>query len=237
MKKIIYILLFYIPCCCLAQSNNLSDSIRCYAKMNFIIENKSLINSYIKELDNDAESIIMECAQRIDRWQKILSDSALELEIAFMREIEEDVKMKIEKYNIAKLYVIENKTDKIGWLIDENKQLQEYYKNMDYNTLDLTIRKDFDKYRREKIPFDAKILKGLNRYLDSIFRDGESIDTTKSYWAVLFSDSFYDYKSVIIYNHYELRYAATFATKLEIVFLFDEQNRIKMVNLGLLLGL
>jgi hypothetical protein len=161
--------------------------------INFIIENQSLIKSYIVDIDEERE------------------------------------------YNIEKLYINQNEMWKIFCIPREfNNQLHKYYKDLEENELYLTIRKDYVEYTLEEIPFNKEILKDVNGYLDSILRKGEKVDTSKSYWSILFSDSFYDYKGVLIYNHNKLIHTY-FTKKLELVFLFDEQNRIRMVNICLLI--
>jgi chemotaxis regulatin CheY-phosphate phosphatase CheZ len=191
MKQFCLIFLFFvITIFCYAQHEY--DSIRYYSIINFIIDNQSLIKSYIADIDEKGE------------------------------------------YDIKKLYINHNETGKIFCVPREfNNQLHKYYKDLKENELDLAIRKDYVIYTLEEIHFNREILKDVNSYLDSILRKGKTVDTSKYYWNVLFSDSFYDYKGVIIYNHNKLihRY---FTEELELVFLFDEQNRIRMVNICLI---
>jgi hypothetical protein len=157
--------------------------------INFIIDNQSLIKSYIVDIDETGE------------------------------------------YSMEKLYINQNKMEKIFCIPQEfNYQLHKYYKDLKENELYLAIREDYVKYTFEEIPFNMKILKEVNNYLDSILRKGKCVDTSKSYWIILFSDSFYDYKGVRIYNYNELKHRY-FTNELELVFLFDEKNRIKMVNI------
>jgi hypothetical protein len=159
--------------------------------INFIIENQSLIKSYM--------------------------------------EIEE------EEYDTKKLYIIQNEMWKIFCTLPEsNSQLRKYYRDLEENELYLAIRKDFVEYTFEKQYFDEVFFEKMNNYLDSILRKDTSVDSSKSYWGVLFSDSFYDYGGVMIYNHNNQR-DKEYAIQLEIVFLFDDRNKIKMVNLCLLI--
>ncbi|MDL2312750.1 hypothetical protein LJC68_07740, partial [Bacteroidales bacterium OttesenSCG-928-B11] len=73
----------------------------------------------------------------------------------------------------------------------------------------------------------------MNAFLDSILRNGESVDRSKSFWAISFSDSFYEYNSALIYYCPNVR-GRIIKILLEIVFLFDERNRIKMVDLSII---
>ena len=150
----------------------------------------------------------------------------------YMEVIEKEEKT--EKYDVTKLYVIPNKMWKIFCTPpDLYDELRGYYKFREYDELYLAIRRDFVKYTFEEKPFDEGIFKKLNNYLDFTLRKGESIDSTQSYWGILFTNSFFDYKSVIIYNHNKLR-DINFAMRLEIVFLFDKQNKIKTIKICLL---
>jgi hypothetical protein len=137
------------------------------------------------------------------------------------------------EYDTKKSYINENEMWKFFCTPSGfHDQLRRYYTglNLEENELYLTIRTDFVKYTFEEIPFNREILKEVNSYLDSILRKGESVDTSKCYWSLVFSDSFYDYKGVTIFkqNH---RTDIYFVKQLEIVFLFDKQNRITMVNI------
>jgi hypothetical protein len=73
----------------------------------------------------------------------------------------------------------------------------------------------------------------MNKYYDNILRKGKSVNHNKQYWGVLFNDSFYDYKSVTIYDTSR---DIMFSMSLEIVFLFDKENRIKKINILLLMS-
>jgi hypothetical protein len=140
-----------------------------------------------------------------------------------------------EKYDVKKLYINQNEMGKIFCIPWElNNRLHKYYENLQYNELHLAIRKDFVKYTFEEPNINEYFFKRMNSYLDSILRKGENADTSIGYWSILFSDSFYDYKSVVIFCHNERRHDY-FAETFEIVFLFDEQNRITAVNTCLLI--
>jgi hypothetical protein len=139
-----------------------------------------------------------------------------------------------EKYDVKKLYINQNEMWKIFSIPREfNNRLHKYYKNLNENELYLAIRRDFVKYTFEEPNINEYFLKRMNSYLDSILRKGENADTSTGYWSILFSDSFYDYKSVAIFYHKRLT-DVNFIEKLEIVFLFDDKNRIKNVDIGLL---
>lgn len=139
-----------------------------------------------------------------------------------------------EKYDVKKLYINQNEMGKIFCIPWElNNRLHKYYENLQYNELHLAIRKDFVKYTFEEPNINEYFFKRMNSYLDSILRKGENADTSIGYWSILFSDSFYDYKSVAIFYHKRLT-DVNFIEKLEIVFLFDDKNRIKNVDIGLL---
>jgi hypothetical protein len=159
--------------------------------INFIIENQSLIKSY---MDEDKE------------------------------------------YDAKRLYINQNKIWNFFCTPPElYNQLRKYYGEMNENELYLAIRRDFVSYTLDDTIPNEVILKEMNYYLDSILREGESVATSKWYWSIVFSNSFYDYSSVtIFYNHSDLIYVP-FTIQLELVFLFDEQNRIKMVNICLLI--
>jgi len=188
--KNLFLLLFFFLMLMFCHGQHENDSIRYYTMLNFIVENQSLIKSYM--------------------------------------EVEE------EKYDAKKLCIIQNDMWKIFCTPPElNSQLRKYYKGLEGDELHLAIRKDFVKYTFEKKPFNEEILKRMNSYLDSILRKGESVNTSQSYWGILFSDSFYDYEGVVIYNHNKRR-DISFAIQLEIVFLFDDQNKIKTINICLL---
>jgi hypothetical protein len=164
--------------------------------INFIIENQSLIKSYITDIET-------------------------------------------RKKKIKKLYVIQNDMRKILCLPNEaENQLRKYYKKeLNENELHLAIREDFVHYTLEEFDFDKNILNRLNSYIDAILRKGESIDTTKSYWSIWLSDSFYDYQSVTIFFSTINDRKGWFYETLELVFLFDKKNKIKNVNICLLHGL
>lgn len=191
--KNLFLLLFFLLMLMFCHGQNENDSIRYYSMLNFIIENQSLINSYLAEVEE-------------------------------------------EKYDAKKLYIIQNDKGKIFCKPPGlYSQLRKYYKEQEEIELELAIRKDFVKYTFEEKPFNEEILKRMNNCLDSILRKGESVNTSQSYWSILFSDSFYDYVGVVIYNHNNKRRDINFAIKLEIVFLFDDQNEIKNTNICLLI--
>jgi hypothetical protein len=193
MKRYFLIfLVLFMRIFCYGQSEN--DSIRYYSMMNFIIENKSLIKSYMKFIETHD---------------------------------------KTEEYDIKKLCIIQDEISKIAFLPPgADIELHTYYKNLKDNELSLKIREDLMKYDFEETPFDKEFLKRMNKYYDNILRKGKSVNTNKEYWGVLFTASFYDYKSAIMYNVYQLK-NYYFIVRLEIVFLFDEENRIKTANISL----
>ncbi len=143
-----------------------------------------------------------------------------------------------QKYEVEKLHIDENKTWKLLCKPqDFNSQLHKYYKDLDSNELDLAIRKDFLNYAFEEVLADKGILKEMNIYLDSVLQKREIVDTTKSYWELNFSDSFYDYSSIILFLSTANDRKGWFGIRIEIVFLFDEQNKIKTTNICKLYGL
>lgn len=170
------------------------DNARYHSMLEFVIENQSLIDSFLLEEG--------------------------------------------QKYEEEKLYINENETWKISCRPqDINSQLCEYYKGLGENELDSVIRKDFVNYTFEDISFDKEIFKKMNMYLDSVLRKGESVDTTKSYWRLNFSDSFYDYSSITLFFSTVNDRKGWFGIQVEIVFLFDNQNKIKTTNICKLYGL
>lgn len=235
MRKIFWLFTcFFLSIFSYAQKE--ADSIQYFSMINFIIENKSLLSSYIIDLNKESKAVNQEYLRRyaweINRDREMMADSVLEQEQVYMKKFEKAIEN--EEYGEERLYIIQNEMQKIiCFPPDVNNQLQKYYPKMNADELYSAIRYDFyQKYSQEKIHSYNDILNKLNCYLDSIVRSGENIDTTKSYWAVLFSDSFYSYKSAMIYYHTDLR-SRVFALKLEIIFLFDEKNRIKMVDFGI----
>jgi len=170
------------------------DSIRCYAMINYILANDSLIKSYIEK----REPLI--------------------------------------PYVNKKLYINPNEKGKMFYTPKKmEEELHEYYKDLQGDELYLAVREDFVRYTLEEIPFDVELLKEMNNYLDFIVRKGKKLNTSKSYWEILISDSFFNYKSVTItpiikntrYNYTNL------LENLEIVFLFDNLNNIKTVSIQL----
>lgn len=135
-------------------------------------------------------------------------------------------------YVKKKIDINQNKTGKMLYFPkNRENDLREYYKNLREIELGLAIIDDFVKYTSKEYSFDVKLLKEMNNYLDSIVRKGRRLNTSKSYWEISISDSFFNYSGVTIKSIIKnTRYNYTnLLENLEIVFLFDNQNKIQEV--------